>query len=93
MSERKPELFDVIDPTQAEALIAQHDRYSYRGFDIQKRDDRERLDRWFIYHNATEVHFKFERRDPVSYETLAEALNECSLANMEKWGLTERKDA
>lgn len=85
MSERKPELFDVIDPEQAEALIAQHDRYEYRGFDLQRRDDNS--GRWFVYHNATEVHAKFERRDPVGYETLAEALNECSLANIEKWGI------
>ncbi len=85
MADRKPELFDVIDPEQAEALIAQHDRYSYRGFDVQRRDDNSGL--WFLYHNATEVHAKFERRDPVGYATLAEALNECSLANIEKWGI------
>lgn len=79
---RTLELFYVIDHEQAEELIEQHNRYEYRGFVIFRGQSRNTTG-WFIYYRSTEVHAKFENREPVEYATLAEALNECSLANMD----------
>ena len=63
-------LFDVIDEEVAESMLNQHGRYKFGKIAVQRIEQR-----WWVYWGALEMHIVQGAEEPVSFCSLAAALN------------------